>query len=161
MKRIKMDVVEVLIEGGKANPGPPLGPALGPLGVNIKAIVELVNERTKVHAGMTVPVKIMIDGGKVDISVGVPPTAALIKKEIGLEKAQTDSTTDYTGEISMEQLIAVAQKKREGMLASSLKAAAKEIVGTCVSMRLKIEGKDPKEIQKELDEGVYDEVIGE
>jgi large subunit ribosomal protein L11 len=161
MKRIKMDVVEVLIEGGKANPGPPLGPALGPLGVNIKAIVELVNERTKVHAGMTVPVKIMIDGGKVDISVGVPPTAALIKKEIGLEKAQTDSTTDYTGEISMEQLIAVAQKKREGMLASSLKAAAKEIAGTCVSMRLKIEGKDPKEIQKELDEGVYDEVIGE
>jgi large subunit ribosomal protein L11 len=156
-----MDVVEVLIEGGKANPGPPLGPALGPLGVNIKAIVESVNERTKVYAGMTVPVKIMIDGGKVDVSVGVPPTAALLKKEIGLEKAQTDSTTDYTGEISMEQLLAVAQKKREGMLASSLKAAVKELVGTCVSMRLKVEGKDPKEIQKEIDEGAYDEVIGE
>jgi large subunit ribosomal protein L11 len=156
-----MDVVEVLIEGGKANPGPPLGPALGPLGVNIKAIVESVNESTKVYAGMTVPVKIMIDGGKVDISVGVPPTAALIKKEIGLEKAQTDSTTDYTGEISMEQLREVAKKKREGILASSLKAAVKELVGTCVSMRLKVEGKDPKEIQKEIDEGVYDEVIGE
>jgi large subunit ribosomal protein L11 len=156
-----MDVVEVLIEGGKANPGPPLGPALGPLGVNIKAIVESVNESTKVYAGMTVPVKIMIDGGKVDISVGVPPTAALIKKEIGLEKAQTDSTTDYTGEISMEQLREVAKKKREGILASSLKAAVKELVGTCVSMRLKVEGKNPKEIQKEIDEGVYDEVIGE
>ncbi len=156
-----MDVVEVLIEGGKANPGPPLGPALGPLGVNIKAIVESVNESTKVYAGMTVPVKIKIDGGKVDISVGVPPTSALIKKEIGLEKAQTDSTTDYTGEISMEQLREVAKKKREGILAASLKAAVKELVGTCVSMRLKVEGKDPRDIQKEIDEGVYDEVIGE
>ena len=156
-----MDVVEVLIEGGKANPGPPLGPALGPLGVNIKEIVALVNERTEVYAGMVVPVKITIDGGKADITVGVPPTAALIKKEIGLEKAQTDSTTDYTGEISMEQLREVAKKKREGVLASSLKAAVKELVGTCVSMRLKVEGKDPQEIQKEIDEGVYDEVIGE
>ena len=156
-----MDVVEVLIEGGKANPGPPLGPALGPLGVNIKEIVALVNERTEVYVGMVVPVKITIDGGKADITVGVPPTAALIKKEIGLEKAQTDSTTDYTGEISLEQLREVAKKKREGVLAASLKATVKELVGTCVSMRLKVEGKDPKAIQKEIDEGVYDEVIGE
>jgi large subunit ribosomal protein L11 len=156
-----MDVVEVLIEGGKANPGPPLGPALGPLGVNIKGIVALVNERTEVYAGMVVPVKITIDGGKVDVTVGVPPTAALIKKEIGLDKAKTDSTTDYTGEISLEQLREVAKKKRESMLASSLKAAVKELAGTCVSMRLKIEGKDPKAIQKEIEEGVYDEVIGE
>jgi large subunit ribosomal protein L11 len=109
---------------------------------------------------MVVPVKITIDGGKVDITVGVPPTAALIKKEIGLEKAQTDSTTDYTGDISLEQLKEVAKKKREGMLASSLKAAINELIGTCVSMRLKIEGKDAKEIQKEIDAGVYDEVIG-
>jgi large subunit ribosomal protein L11 len=156
-----MDVVEVLIEGGKANPGPPLGPALGPLGVNIKEIVALVNERTEVYVGMVVPVKITIDGGKADVTVGVPPTAALIKKEIGLEKAQTDSTTDYTGEISLEQLREVAKKKREGVLAASLKTAVKELVGTCVSMRLKVEGKDPKAIQKEIDEGVYDEVIGE
>jgi len=153
--------MKVLIEGGKANPGPPLGPALGPLGVNIKEIVAAVNERTEAYAGMVVPVKITIDGGKADITVGVPPTAALIKKEIGLEKAQTDSTTDYTGEISMEQLREVAKRKREGVLASSLKAAVKELVGTCVSMRLKVEGKDPKEIQKEIDEGVYDGVIGE
>lgn len=156
-----MKVVEVLIEGGKANPGPPLGPALGPLGVNIKEIVNSVNERTEAYAGMVVPVKITIDGEKVDITVGVPPTAALIKEAIGIEKAQTDSTTDYLGDISIEQLKEVAKKKREGMLASSSKAAVKELIGTCVSMRLKVEGKDPKEIQKEIDEGVYDEVITE
>ncbi len=156
-----MDVVEVLIEGGKANPGPPLGPALGPLGVNIKEIVSSVNEHTKDYAGMVVPVKILIDGGKVTITVGIPPTAALIKKELGIEKAKTDSTTDYTGDISIEQLKKVAIQKREGLLASSLKKALKELVGTCVSMRLKVEGKDPKEVQKEIDKGVYDEVLSE
>lgn len=156
-----MDVVEVLIEGGKANPGPPLGPALGPLGVNIKEIVSLVNERTKDYAGMAVPVKILIDGDKVTITVGIPPTAALIKKELGIEKAKTDSTTDYTGDISIEQLKKVAIQKREGLLASSLKKALKELIGTCVSMRLKVEGKDPKEVQKEIDKGVYDEVLSE
>ena len=156
-----MNVVEVLIEGGKANPGPPLGPALGPLGVNIKGIADSVNERTKAYEGMVVPVKITIDGDKVDITVGVPPTAALIKKEIGLEKAQTDSTTDPVGDISMEQLKAVAEKKRAGILASSLKKAVKELVGTCVSMRLNVEGKSAKEIQNEIDAGVYDEMLGE
>lgn len=154
-----MNVVEVLIEGGKASSGPPLGPALGPLGVNIKEVVSSVNELTKDYAGMEVPVKITIDGGKVNITVGTPPTAALIKKELGIEKAKTDSTSDYTGDISLEQLKEIAKKKKEGMLASSLKKAVKEIIGTCVSMRLKVEGKDAKEIQKEIDEGKYDEVI--
>ncbi|MDI6886604.1 MAG: 50S ribosomal protein L11 [archaeon] len=156
-----MNVVEVLIEGGKASSGPPLGPALGPLGVNIKEVVSSVNELTKDYAGMEVPVKITIDGGKVDITVGTPPTAALIKKELGIEKAKTDSTSDYTGDISIEQLKEIAKKKKEGMLASSLKKVVKEIIGTCVSMRLKVEGKDAKEIQKEIDEGKYDEVITE
>ena len=154
-----MNVVEVLIEGGKASSGPPLGPALGPLGVNIKEVVSSVNALTKDYAGMEVPVKITIDGGKVNITVGTPPTAALIKKELGIEKAKTDSTSDYTGDISLEQLKEIAKKKKEGMLASSLKKAVKEIIGTCVSMRLKVEGKDAKEIQKEIDEGKYDEVI--
>ncbi len=154
-----MDVVEVLIEGGKASPGPPLGPALGPLGVNIKEIADSVNELTKGYEGMEVPVKITVDAGKVDVTVGVPPTAALIKKELGIEKAKTDSTTDYTGDISLEQIKEIAKKKKEAMLSSSLKGAIKEIIGTCVSMRLKVEGKDAKEIQKDVGEGKYDEVI--
>lgn len=156
-----MNVVEVLIEGGKASSGPPLGPALGPLGVNIKEVVSSVNELTKDYTGMEVPVKITIDGGKVDITVGTPPTAALIKKVLGIEKAKTDSTNDYTGDISLEQLKEIARKKKEGMLASSLKKAVKEIIGTCVSMRVKVEGKDAQEVQKEIDEGRYDEVITE
>ena len=157
-----MNIVEVLVEGGKASTGPPLGPALGPFGVNIKEVVNSVNERTKDYAGMQVPVRISIDGGKVDITVGTPPTAALIKKVLGIEKAKTDSTVDDIGDISIEHVKEIAQKKMGGaMLASSLKKAMKEVIGTCVSMHVKVAGKDAKEIQKEIDEGRYDEVIAE
>jgi len=155
-----MSVVEVLVEGGKASPGPPLGPALGPLGINVKNVVDSINELTKGYAGMVIPVRIAVDGsGKVDLSVGSPPTAALIKKELGIEKAQTDSTTDYIGEISIEQIKEIAQKKIGDMLASSLKSAVKEVIGSCGAMRLKIEGKDAKEMQREIEAGKYDEVI--
>jgi large subunit ribosomal protein L11 len=154
-----MTVVEVLVEGGKASPGPPLGPALGPLGVKITDVVASINEHTKDYAGMEVPVKITVDAGKFNITVGIPPTSALIKKELGMPKAQTDSTTDYTGDITLEQLKEIAKKKKEGMLASSLKSAIKEIIGTCASMRLKVEGKAAKEIQKDIEEGMYDEEI--
>ncbi|MCW3130261.1 MAG: 50S ribosomal protein L11 [Methanophagales archaeon] len=155
-----MNVVEVLIEGGKASPGPPLGPALGPLGVNIKEVVGTVNELTKDYAGMEVPVKITIDAtGKVDITVGVPPTSALIKRALGIEKANPDSTTGYVGDISLKQIREIAQKKRGEMLSTSLKSAVKEIIGTCVSMSVRVEGKDAKETQREIEEGKYDEVI--
>lgn len=154
-----MNVVEVLIEAGKASPGPPLGPALGPLGVNIKEVVSTVNELTKGYEGMEVPVKITVDAGKVDITVGVPPTSALIKKELGIEKAKTDSATDYTGDISIKQIKEIAKKKKGEMLANSLKNAIKEVIGTCVSMHLRVEGNDAKEIQKDIEEGKYDEVI--
>jgi len=155
-----MSVVEVLVEGGKASLGPPLGPALGPLGINVKEVVASINELTKGYAGMVIPVRIAVDdSGKVDLSVGSPPTAALIKKELGIEKAQTDSTTDYIGEISIEQIKEIAQKKIGDMLASSLKSAVKEVIGSCGVMRLKIEGKDAKEMQREIEAGKYDEVI--
>lgn len=152
--------MKVLVEGGKASSGPPLGPALGPLGINIKEVVGSINELTKGYSGMEIPVKITVDGsGKVEITVGSPPTAALIKKELGIEKAKTDSTTDYTGEISLEQIKAIAQLKKDVMLSKSLKSAVKEVIGSCGAMRVKIEGKDAKEIQREIEAGKYDEVI--
>ncbi|HDN68903.1 50S ribosomal protein L11 [ANME-1 cluster archaeon ex4572_4] len=155
-----MNVVEVLVEGGKASAGPPLGPALGPLGVSIKEVVERINELTRDFAGMKVPVKVtVVAAGKAEITVGTPPTAALLKKELGIEKAKTDSTTDFVGDISLEQVKAVAKKKREGMLAASLKSAVKEVLGTCVSMRVKVEGKEAKEVQREIEEGKFDETF--
>lgn len=69
------NIAEALVGGGKASPGPPLGPSLGPLGVNVKAIIDKVNEQTKDFAGMQIPIKIIIEDNKqFSIDVGTPPT---------------------------------------------------------------------------------------
>ena len=80
------EVIEALVDGGKATPGPPLGPALGPMGVNVVEIVAVINEKTKAFVGMKVPVKLTIDPKtkEFEVSVGTPPTSALILKELGI-----------------------------------------------------------------------------
>jgi large subunit ribosomal protein L11 len=152
-------VVESLVEGGKASPGPPLGPALGPLGVNISAVVAAINEKTKDFAGMKVPVKVIVDPKTkaFEIEVGTPPTSALIIKELGIEKGSSDAKASIVGNLSIEQAIKIARMKRDGMLAADLKAATKEVLGTCVSMGVTVEGKPAKEVQREIDEGKYDD----
>lgn len=155
-------VVEVLVEGGKATPGPPLGPAIGPLGLNVKLVVDKINEATKDFAGMQVPVKIIVTDPKkktFEIEVGVPPVSQLIKKELGLSKGSDAPKNNIVGNLTMEQVIRIAKAKVEQMLAADLKAAAKEVIGTALSMGVTVEGKDPREVQKEIDEGVYDEVF--
>ncbi len=150
-------VVELLVEGGKATAGPPLGPALGPLKVNIQAVVNAINEKTKDFAGMKVPVKVIVDPKtkEFEIEVGLPPTSALILKELGVEKGAGD-VKQPVGNLTIDQVIKIAKMKRQDMLAASLKAAVKEVLGTCVSMGVTVEGKHPKVVQKEIDEGKYE-----
>jgi large subunit ribosomal protein L11 len=153
-------VVEALVPGGKANPGPPLGPALGPLGVNIKEVVDSINEKTKDYNGMQVPVKVIVDDKKnIEIEVGTPPTAALIKQEAGIEKGSGEPHVNIVGNITMPQLAKVARMKKDDLLAYDLKAAIKEVIGTCVPMGVTAEGMKPRECQKALDEGKFDEVL--
>jgi len=150
-----------LIEGGKATGGPPIGPSLGPLGVNIMAIVNRINQLTKEFAGMRVPVKVEvdIDTKEFEVTVGVPTTAALIIKEVKAEKGSGTPHEKKIGNLTLEQVIKIAKIKRPQLLANSLKAAVKEILGTCVSMGVTVENKDPKMIQKEIDEGIHGEVL--
>ncbi|MBC7109972.1 MAG: 50S ribosomal protein L11 [Archaeoglobi archaeon] len=151
------EVVEVLVPGGRATPGPPLGPALGPLGVNVKAVVDKINEKTAEFEGMQVPVKVIVQpDGSFEIEVGVPPTTALIKKELGIEKGSGETPRNVVGNLSFEQVIKIAEIKMEKMLANSLKSACKEVVGTCQSMGVTIDGKTPKEVMREIEEGKYD-----
>lgn len=154
-------VVEVLVEGGKATPGPPLGPAIGPLGLNVMQVVQKINEATKDFAGMQVPVKIIVDPAtkQFEIEVGTPPVSQLIKKELGLEKGSDEAGRNIVGNLTMEQVIKIAKAKKAQMLASNLKAAAKEVIGTALTMGVTVEGKDPRVVQKEIDEGVYNEVF--
>jgi large subunit ribosomal protein L11 len=152
------ETIKALVEGGKASAGPPLGPALGPLGVNIMQIINTINEKTKEFDGMKVPVKVIIDSKTKDfeIEVGTPPAASLILKELGLEKGSGSAGTHKIGDLTVDQAIKVAKMKYDNLLGRELKQKTKEIIGTCVSAGITVEGKTPQEIQKAIDEGEFD-----
>lgn len=152
------DTIEALVEGGKASAGPPLGPALGPLGVNIMQIINTINDKTKQFDGMKVPVKVIIDPKtkNFEIEVGTPPASSLIFKELGLEKGSGSAGTHKIGNLTVDQAIKIAKMKQDNLLGKELKQKTKEVIGTCVSIGVTVEGKKPQEIQKAIDEGVYD-----
>ena len=154
-------VVELLVSGGQATAGPPLGPALGPLGVNVMIIVNKINELTKDYAGMKVPVKVAVDPDtkEFDVSVGTPTASALIVSELKIEKGSGTPNTAKVGNLTIEQVLRIAKIKRQELLAKTLKSAAKEVLGSCVSMGVTVDGKDPREVQKEIDEGKHDEIF--
>lgn len=153
--------INVLVDAGKATPGPPLGPALGPMGVNVVKIVSEINEKTKQFSGMKVPVTIEINADKsFQIAVGTPPTTALILKEIGAEKGSGSPKASKIGNLTMAQILKVAEMKKESSLGKSVKTRAKEVVGTCVSMGVTVEGKEPGEIIAAINSGVWDSRLG-
>jgi len=154
-------IVEALVAGGQATAGPPLGPALGPLGVNVLVIVNKINEVTKDYAGMKVPVKIIVDTEtkEFEVTVGTPTASALIVSELKIEKGSGSPKAQKVGDLSMEQVVRIAKLKQAELLSTNTKAAVKEILGTCVSMGATVEGKDPREVQKEIDEGKHDATL--
>ena len=154
-------VVELLVSGGQATAGPPLGPALGPLGLNILLVVNRINELTRDYAGMKVPVKVAVDveNKEFEVTVGTPTAAALVLSELKVEKGSGTPNSVKVGDLSMDQVVRIARIKRAELLAGDLKSAAKEILGTCVSMGVTIEGKDPREVQKEIDAGKFGELF--
>lgn len=155
--------IDALIEGGKATGGPPLGPTLGPMGVDISKVIEAINEKTKAFEGMKVPVKVIVDTTtrEFEVEVGTPPTSVLIKKELGIEKDSGEAKKNVVGDLPLKIALKVAKMKRDSLLASDVKKAVKEVLGTCVSMGLSVEGKDPREVQKSIAEGIYDEILKE
>lgn len=147
-----MESVDVLVEGGQATAGPPIGPALGPLGINILQVVEAINERTAAFQGMKVPVKILVDPAKgtFDLEVGTPPTSALVLKEAGLGKGASAPGREKAGDLTLEQVRKIAEMKADATLGRSLEEKVREVLGTCVSMGVTVEGKDPRTVQGEL-----------
>ena len=152
------NMVEALVPGGKASAGPPLGPALGPLGVNVAQVVAKINEQTKDLNGMQVPVKVIVKSRtEFEIEVGTPPTSALIIKEMGVEKGSGDKT--IVGNLTLEQVMKIANIKRRGLLSKSMKHAASEVIGTAGSLGATIEGMSSKEAQLALSSGKFDEIL--
>ncbi len=157
----EMQKISSLVTGGAASAGPPLGPALGPLGVNIMEIVNAINEKTKDFEGMKVPVTVSIDTDtkKWDITIGIPSASALILKEIGIKKGTGTAGTEWVGDIKMESIAKVAKTKMDDSYATSLKSVVKSIVGTCRTLGIKVEGKTPAEATAEINEGKWDQAF--
>jgi len=153
--------ISSLVTGGSASAGPPLGPALGPMGVNIMEVIKAINEKTKDFEGMKVPVTVSVfpDTKKWEISIGIPSAAALVLKEAGLQKGSGTSGTDWVGDIGIDTVVKVAKTKLEKSYATSIKSVSKEIIGTCLCLGIKIEGKSPKEITAEINDGKWDEKL--
>jgi large subunit ribosomal protein L11 len=153
--------VEVLIEGGKATAAPPLGPALGPTGVNIGQVVADINKKTAEMKGMQVPVKVTVDDTdkSYEITVGTPPASALIKKEADIKKGAGNPLTDKVADLKIEQIIKIAKMKEDALLGNDTKAMCREIVGTCQSMGVMVEGMDAQGALKAIAEGQFDEKI--
>ena len=153
--------VEVLVEGGKATAAPPLGPALGPMGVNIGQVVSDINKKTASFQGMQVPVKIFIDREtkQYEITIGTPPTSGLIKKEANLEKGSGKAKHEMVADILIEQVIKIAKMKETATLGKSLKEKVKEVIGTCQSMGILVEGKPARETMRDVEAGKFDEEI--
>jgi large subunit ribosomal protein L11 len=154
-----MKTINVVVEGGKASAGPPLAPALAPMGVNIGQVVAKINEMTKDFSGMKVPVKVNVDPKTktFTVEVGSPPTAEIIKKEAGIEKGGGNREAP-AGNLSMQKAVSIARSKRNS-LGKNLKETLKEVMGSCVSMGVTIDGKNAKEAIREVVAGKHDSLL--
>jgi len=155
------ETIEALVEGGKASAGPPLGPALGPKGVNIGQVIAEINKVTESFKGMQVPVKVIVDDDtkEFEIKVGTPPASSLIKKEAGIEKGSGNPKADKVADVLIEQIIKISKMKESSLLGKTLKERIKEIIGTCNSMGVLVEGKPGVDAIKMVNEGKFDEEI--
>ena len=155
------EVVEILIEGGKATAAPPLGPALGPLGVNIGQIVVDINKKTTDFKGMQVPVKVSVDttSKAYTITIGTPPSSQLLIKEANIKNGSANPNKDFAADLKIEQIIKVSQMKQDALLGSNAIMRVKEILGTCQSMGIMVEGKSAALTLKDVSEGKFDEKI--
>ena len=163
----RQEIIELLVEGGKATPGPNSAPKLTMYKLNVGQIFKDINDKTKDYGGMQVPVKIKVDTETkaYEIVVGTPPVSSLLKKELGVELAkitEEDKTNGKTsvGSLAFDKVVKIAKVKKDSMLARDLKTAVKLVVGTANSMNgVLIEGKRPKDLIREIEEGKYDSVI--
>lgn len=152
-----------IVPGGGATGGPPIGPALGPMGVNIMQIVAEINKQTGEYKGTPVPVDVFIDTDtrEFKVKVGMLSTFALLTQAVGVSKGSGTPHSAKVGDLAFADLVSVAKKKKAGLYAASLKAAAREVLGTCVSMGVTVDGKPAKEVQELIKSGAYDAQLKE
>lgn len=157
----EVEVVSLLVEAGQAKPSGAIAPALGPFGLNLGMVIADINKETAKFEGMKVPVNVHVNKSNktFTIEVGLPPTSALVLNEISLEKGSGKTGHEIIGELSFEQVLKIAHVKRNDLLANTVGAAAREVLGTMVTMGINCDGMDPREVQKKTKAGDYDDQI--
>lgn len=155
--------VDLMVEGGQAKAGPALAQPLAPLGISIPDIITKINEETSSFKGMKIPVKVIVntDDKSFVLEVGSPPISELIKGEISQPKGSGTPNIDKIANLGIEQVIKLANMKKESMLVNNLKSAVKSVIGSCNSLGVLIEGKNAREINKDVDSGKFDKEINE
>ena len=125
--------------------------------------MDAVNEKTMLFKGLTVPVRIECDPAtkQFEIFVETPSTASLLLKESGMEKGSEDTGNKKIGDVAIENIITVAEAKKDIFLDKTFKICVKTVLGTALSVGLTVDGENPKVIQKRIDNGEYDDKIRE
>ena len=132
--------IKLQVPAGKANPAPPIGPALGQHGVNIPGFCKEFNDRTKNDVGLIIPVVITVYSDRsFTFITKTPPVPVLIKKELGIETASARPNKDKVGQLTKEQVTKIARIKMPDLNAASLEAAESMVAGTARSMGVTVE----------------------
>jgi large subunit ribosomal protein L11 len=138
VKKVKA-VVNVQIEAGKATAAPPVGPALGPHGINMMQFIKEYNERTAGSAGSIVPALVTIyEDRSFSFVTKTPPAADLIRKAAGIEKGSAIPNREKIGKIARSQVLEIARTKLPDLNANDVEAAAKIVEGTARSMGVEV-----------------------
>ena len=134
-------VVKLQIQAGKANPAPPVGPALGPTGINIMQFCKAFNEQTAKDAGMVFPVVLTVYADKTfEFILKTPPAAVLLKQAAKIDKASGKPHKEKVGKVTLAQVEEIAKIKMKDLNASSLETAVSIIKGTARSMGIEVIG---------------------
>ena len=132
-------IVKLQVMAGKANPAPPVGPALGQAGVNIMGFCKEFNERTKAQAGLTIPVVITVfEDRSFTFITKTPPAAVRLKKAAGLEKASGEPNKNKVAKLPRAKAQEIAESKMKDLNAGDIEAATRMIEGTARSMGIEI-----------------------
>ena len=132
-------LIKLQIEAGKANPAPPVGPALGQHGVNIMAFCKDYNEKTASQAGTIVPVEITVfEDRSFTFALKTPPASDLLKRAAGIEKGSGAQLREKVGQVTRDQVRAIAESKMRDLNAHDVEAATKQIEGTARSMGIEV-----------------------
>ena len=139
-KKLKA-ILKLQIEAGKANPAPPIGPALAPHGINLMAFCKEYNARTSSKMGEIIPAEITIyTDGSFTFTLKTPPAAVLLRKAAGVEKGSAEPNREKVGKVTRNQVREIAETKMRDLNATDIEGAMRQIEGTARNMGIVIEG---------------------